>query len=389
MGRRNGILGAVGLTTLACVLALSAPAGAVTVGQLAPSSGGPCSSGVVFAQPSSAAPSYTIPAGGGVIDHWSMATFGASPGASVSLLVLTPLSSTSYLIDSFDTQTLPTPLPTPPGSTVTFTPPTPIDAPAGTVLGLYGGTPAGAECVFSGGPSDQYIAGGPFSVPANGETYTFLGSPSTGERLNVAANLVQTVDAGLTIAAHPTVATVGGIGVFTFSLTNTGVSTGIASLSDSIPNGLSIVSAVAGSGTCGTLSQLVSCSISLAPGASVPISIVVSTSAAGTFTNTGAVTTSLADPNPANNAATASLTVQPAAGAPAASCHVIALKGLPLPVAKSVLTALSCRPGAVSKKSSKSVPKGSVISTSPGPGSHSAGTKVKLTVSSGRPKKHR
>ena len=67
---------------------------------------------------------------------------------------------------------------------------------------------------------------------------------------------------------------------------------------------------------------------------------------------------------------------------------MIALKRLPLPVAKSVLTALSCRPGAVSKKSSKSVPKGSVISTSPGPGSHPAGTKVKLTVSSGMPKKH-
>jgi uncharacterized repeat protein (TIGR01451 family) len=375
----------VGLTALVCGLALSAPAGAATVGQVAPSSGGTCSSGVVFAQPSSVAPSYTIPAGGGTIDRWSMATFGASPGASVSLLVLTPLSSTSYQIDSFDTQTLPTPLPTPSGSTVTFTPATPLDAPAGTVLGLYGGTPSGAECVYSGGPGDQYIAGGPFGAPANSATYTFLGFPSTGERLNVAANLLQSVDAGLTIAAHPTVATAGGIAAFTFSLTNTGASTGTASFSDSIPNGLSVVSAVAGSGTCSTLSQLVSCSIALAPGESVPISIVVSTSTAGTFTNTGTVTTSLADPNPANNAATASLTVN----APAVSCHVIALKRLPLAVAKSVLTALSCRPGAVSKKSSKSVPKGSVISTSPGPGSQPAGTKVKLTVSSGRPKKHR
>jgi hypothetical protein len=386
MRRRNGILGAVGLTTLACGLALSAPAGAVTVGQIALTSGGTCSAGVVFAQPSSAAPSYTIPAGGGAIDHWSMATFGASAGASVSLLVLTPLSSTSYQIDSFDTQTLPTPLPLPAGSTVTFTPATPINAPAGTVLGLYGGT-SGAECVYSGGINDQYIAGGPFGVPANGGTYTFIGFPSTGERLNVAANLLQTVDAGLTIAAQPTVASAGGLAAFTFQLTNSGVSTGTASFADSIPNGLSIVSAAAGSGTCTTLSQLVSCSSVLAPGASVPISIVVSTSTAGTFTNTGTVTTSLSDPNPANNAATASLTVQPATAA--ASCHVISLKRLPLAVAKSVLTALSCRPGAVSKKSSKSVPKGSVISTSPSSGSHPAGTKVKLTVSSGRPKKHR
>ena len=399
MRGRNGIRGAVGLTALVCGLALSAPAGAVTVGQIAPSSGGTCSSpGEVFAQPSSVAPSYTIPAGGGVIDHWSMATFGASAGASVSLLVLTPLSNTSYQIDSFNTQTLPNPLPTPPGSTVTFTPATPIDAPAGTVLGLYSGTPSGAECVFSGSSTDQYILGGPFSVPASSETYTFLGSPSNGSRLNVAANLVQTVDAGLTTAAFPTVATAGGIGAFTFSLSNTGVSTGTANFSDSIPNGLSIISAAAGSGTCSTLSQLVSCSISLAPGASVPISIVFSTSTAGTFTNTGTVTTSLADPNPGNNAATASMTVQavtppattpPTVRTPAISCHVISLKRLPLAVAKSILTALSCRPGAVSKKSSTSVPKGSVISTSPGPGSHPAGTTVKLTVSSGRPKKHK
>ncbi len=381
------------MAALVCGLALSAPAGAVTVGQVAPTSGGTCSSGVVFAQPSSIAPSYTIPAGGGVIDHWSMATFGASPGASVSLLVLTQLSTTSYQVASFDTKTLPTPLPTPPGSTVTFTPTTPIAAPAGAVLGLYGGTPSGAECVYAGGPADQYIAGGPFSVPANSETYTFLGSPSTGERLNVSANLLQTVDAGLTIATQPAVATAGGIGAFTFSLTNTGVSTGTVSFSDSIPNGLSILSAVAGSGTCSTLSQLVSCSIALVPGASVPISIVFSTTTAGTFTNTGTVTASLADPNLANNAATDSLTVQastPAGPAPpATSCHVIALKRIPLAVAKKILTALSCQPAAVSKKSSTTVPKGSVISTSPGPGSRPAGTKVKLTISSGRPKKHK
>jgi hypothetical protein len=378
----------VGLAVLACGLAISAPAGAVTIGQIAPSSGGTCSANQVWAQPSSAAPSYTIPAGGGVIDHWSTATFGATPGASVSLLVLMPLSNTSFQIQSFNTQTLPNPLPSPPGSTVTFTPTTPIEAPAGSVLGLYGGT-SGAECVFSGGSTDSTIVGGPFSVPANNETYTFLGLPSTGSRLNVAADLLQTVDAGLTTTALPTVATAGGLAAFTFTLSNTGVSTGTANFSDNIPNGLSIAAAAAGSGTCSTISQLVSCSVTLAPGASAPVSIVVSTSTAGTFTNTGTVTTSLTDPNPANNAATASLTVKAATSTPTTSCRVIALKGVPLNVAKSVLTALSCRPGAVSKKSSKSVPKGSVITTSPGPGTDPAGTTVKLTISSGKPKKHK
>ncbi len=389
-GNRSIRLGV--LAALAFGLVLSTPAGAVTIGQTAPSSGGTCVSNVVFVQPASASPSYTIPAGGGVIDHWSMATFGAAPGASISLMVVTPLSVTSYQVDSFDNETLPTPLPTPAGSTVTFTPATPIRAPAGSVLGVYGGTPSGAECVFAGGAGDQYIVGGPFSAPASGATYTFPGSPSIGSRLNVAANLVQTVDAGLTTAVNPATATVGGLAAFTFTLTNTGVSTATASFSDSIPSSLSIIAAAAGLGTCNTISQLVSCSVSLAPGASVPVAIVVSTSGAGTFTNTGTVTTSLSDPNLANNAATATLTVKastPPVTTSSPPCRVIALKRIPLAVAKSILRALNCGVGKVSKHTSKSVPKGSVISTSPGPGSHRAGTRVAITVSSGKPKKHK
>ena len=273
--------------------------------------------------------------GSGTIDHSVDGDVRAVPGASVSLLVLTPLSSTSYQIDSFDTQTLPTPLPMPSGSTITFTPATPVDAPAGTVLGLYGGTPGGAECVFSGGPGDQYIAGGPFGVPANGETYTFIGTPSTGERLNVAANLLQTVDAGLTIAAHPTVATAGGIGAFTFSLTNTGVSTGTASFSDSIPNGLSIVSAVAGSGSAArSPSWFLLFDRPAPPGAMVIVFIQASASSPTLGRSRRAQQTR----TPANNAATSSLDGRRTGKV---SCHVIALKRLPLAVAGSVLAALS------------------------------------------------
>jgi hypothetical protein len=387
MRARTGTRCVVGLAALACTLALSAAAGAVTIGQLAPNSGASCTSGYVQAESTSASPSYAIPAGGGVINHWSTATFGASAGASVSLLVLTQLGTTSYQIDSFNTQVLPTPLPSPPGSTVTFTPSTPLYAPAGAVLGLYGGTPSGAECLFSGLMGDAYSAGGPFSAPATGGSYTFMNSPNPGARLNVAANLVQTVDVGLTIATHPTVAIAGGVAAFTFTLTNTGVSTGTANFSDSVPNGLAIVSAVAGSGTCSTISQLVSCSIAIGPGASAPISIVVSTSRAGAFTNTGTATTSIADPNLANNAATATLTVKPSASA--ASCHVLALKGVALVTAKGILRALGCRVGKLSTKSSKRIANGDVISTSPAPGSKPAGTRVKITVSSGKPRKHK
>jgi beta-lactam-binding protein with PASTA domain len=65
-------------------------------------------------------------------------------------------------------------------------------------------------------------------------------------------------------------------------------------------------------------------------------------------------------------------------------CTVPALAGDALAGAKSALKSAHCGVGAVTKKASSSVAKGDVISSSPGAGStHSKGTKVKLTVSSG------
>jgi beta-lactam-binding protein with PASTA domain len=95
----------------------------------------------------------------------------------------------------------------------------------------------------------------------------------------------------------------------------------------------------------------------------------------------------LADPNSANNLASAHLTVTPAPAA-ARSCRVVSLKGLALRTAKALLRDLSCAIGKVSKKSSKTIPKGYVISTSPGSGSRRAGTKVAIVESSGKPRHH-
>ncbi|MDQ6775207.1 MAG: PASTA domain-containing protein [Actinomycetota bacterium] len=75
-------------------------------------------------------------------------------------------------------------------------------------------------------------------------------------------------------------------------------------------------------------------------------------------------------------------------GTPAAPpCQVTTLAGAPLAVAKTVLTAHNCKIGTTTKKTSKKVPKGLVISTTPGPGSTlAAGTAVSIVVSSGSPK---
>jgi beta-lactam-binding protein with PASTA domain len=61
-----------------------------------------------------------------------------------------------------------------------------------------------------------------------------------------------------------------------------------------------------------------------------------------------------------------------------------------LRLAKSVLGSLGCKAGKSTKAHSKAVPKGQVISTSPGPGTYAANTVIALKVSSGPPpRKHK
>ena len=72
------------------------------------------------------------------------------------------------------------------------------------------------------------------------------------------------------------------------------------------------------------------------------------------------------------------------------SCKVPAVKGKTLGAAKSALKKANCAVGKVTDKASSTVAKGKVISSSPKAGTtHKAGTKVALTVSSGKtpPKK--
>jgi uncharacterized repeat protein (TIGR01451 family) len=376
------------LLTFGAGLVAAAPASALTLGGVATSGGSfSCDLNEFVAQQAVAGPpNYVVPAGGGVITQWSTGVFNTlAEGQSITLLLLEPVSGFSYEIVNFDTETVPASLPA--NHDVTFTPAVPVLAPAGAVLGLIGNS-SNEECGFNSGTSgDGMQYGDSVPTPSLGATYNAQSSEGD-ERVNASANLVQSIDAGLTSAAHPTAATVGGVAAFTFTLTNRGVSSGTASFSDSIPNGLSIVSAAAGSGSCGTISQLVNCSIAVTPGSSSPITILVSTGASGKFSNTGTVTTSpIADPNSANNFATSTLAVNAAPTAPAATCHIVSLKGIPVGLAESVLRALSCGIGKVSKATSKTIAKGDVISTSPSGGKKRAGTKVKIVESSGKPKK--
>jgi hypothetical protein len=379
----------LGIVAVACTAGLalcgsaSASASVVTLGETASGSGTLCHAGDFYTVASPATPSYTIPAGGGAIDKWSTATFGGSAGAPITLLVLEPTEGGSpYQLVAFDTESLPTAFQL--DNQTTFTPASPIEVPAGAVLGLW--SSAGTEeCSFA--DAADTITSGTSPAPVDGATYTgFSGGHSA---LNVSADLVQGVDAGLTLAAPPASTTAGAVAAFNFSLTNAGPSSDRTAFSDTVPKGLSIVAAITGSGSCSTSGQVVTCTTeSIAPGSKIPISILARTSVPGSFADTASVASStLADPNSANNLASAHLTVTPAPAA-ARSCRVVSLKGLALRTAKALLRDLSCAIGKVSKKSSKTVPKGDVISTSPGSGSRPAGTKVAIVESSGKPRHH-
>ncbi len=130
------------------------------------------------------------------------------------------------------------------------------------------------------------------------------------------------------------------------------------------------------------------CTITGLPaGQSVPVEVIATPSAAGSYTNSVsiALNAGASDPNPTNNTAAATLSV--ASGAPPAKCVVPALRAVPSGLARTVLDDLGCKVK-TAKAHSKSVRKGTVVSTNPGHGTYASGVTITLIISSG-PKKHK
>ena len=382
----------VGLAASGLVAAMAGSASALTLGTTTPPGGaaaGKCAPGAFYAQATTdSSYQYSVPVPGGAIASWSVNTAGATAGTQLALLVLRQ-NGAEYTVVGADGEMLPSPLPV--SEVATFKLAVPITVNGGDLLGLY--APAGTlMCYFKGGsllPADAAIAGGPIGPPNVGASYAPLGGG--GEILiNVAGELVQSQDAAVTASATPPAINVGGAAEYAFTVSNGGVASQPITLTDTIPSGLTVLAAASGSGSCATAAQTVTCTISgLAAGSSTPVSIIVSASGAGGFVDAATVVTPLSDPNPANNSAAARLTVNAPATAPAPTCRTVRLAGAPLAVAKVVVRALSCRLGKVTKKASRTVRRGLVITTRPGPGATlAAGSAVNIVVSSGPPRKH-
>jgi len=348
--------------------------------------GGPCAKGgLIIQKAAEPAYTYTVPPAGGAITSWSVNTLGSTGGTPVTLAVLQPDGS-KYTVEAVSSKQLAATLPA--GGIETFTLASPIQVAGGDILGL---TSTGVlVCDWHGGALTSadvaaLIGSGVSETPGVGASYETVEEGSS-VILSLSAELVQSQDDGVTAAAMPSTITAGGIAEYSFTVSNAGPGGGPITFSDAVPSGLTILSAVAGSGTCTVAGQTVSCTISGLPaGSSAPVLIIVSAASAGSYADAASVSSAVEDPHVANNSASATLTVD--APAPTTTCKTVKLAGVTLSIAKLVIPALNCKVGKVKHATSRTVRKGLVISTSPGPGKTlTAGTAVTVTISSGRPK---
>lgn len=356
----------------------------------------PAIPGLLGFQETETVASWTVP-NRGVLSAWSTNVADADPGASASVVVLRTTAA-GLRIAAVDTAALP---PQPPADGIaTFRPAARIVLEAGDRLGFAG--TVGATCGWQGGtiPSAQRATvwqATPDVRPGAALAEHYTPQPST--QLNLAADVLEATDLRVTAAAGPANVVVGALAQLSGTVANAGPVASAVTVTDTVPAGLTVGTAVVGGGSCAVAGQQVTCEIpSLAPGASVPVVVLVTPTAPGSSVNRLAAEPAL-DLAPADNSATATLTaVAPPSGGdggrrgdrvvippPLPRCVVPTLTRTPLAVARGLLRQLDCKTGTVTQRRSTSVPKGAVISTRPGRGLYRAGSSVRIVVSSGKP----
>ena len=130
---------------------------------------------------------------------------------------------------------------------------------------------------------------------------------TTNNTASVTVDVTQNADLGVTITGSPDPVTPGGTLTYTVGVTNSGpaTATGVV-VTDTFPDGVTIVSAGGPGWTCTITGQTVTCTEASQPaGMAPPITIVVTTPpGSGGLSDTVTVTSATADPNMTNNTAT-------------------------------------------------------------------------------------
>lgn len=199
--------------------------------------------------------------------------------------------------------------------------------------------PAGTSCTASGQvvtcTSASLPNGATLTVPitaaiapgvAQGSTLTDTATISSAVADDVPGNntavagtaITRSADVAVTHSATPGTVTAGNQVTWTATTTNNGPSTaaGVV-LTEPLPAGVTFVSASTTAGSCTQTAGTVSCPVGdLGPGGQAVVTIVATvnpTTPAGTLSATATASSPTADPNPANNAAAAPITVVTAA----------------------------------------------------------------------------
>jgi uncharacterized repeat protein (TIGR01451 family) len=144
-------------------------------------------------------------------------------------------------------------------------------------------------------------------------TYTYDAAGNLTRRVVSTGNSRILADLVIVKTAAPNPVTVGNNLTYAMVVTNNGptVATGV-NATDTLPIGVTFVSAASTHGTCTQSGGNVSCNLgTLTSSSRVTITIVVTTTTVGVISNTAAVAGNEQDPNTSNNTATATTTVSP------------------------------------------------------------------------------
>jgi hypothetical protein len=185
-------------------------------------------------------------------------------------------------------------------------------------------------------------------------------------------------DASVSATVTPSTIGVGDLAVMTGSVGNAGPSSARdVALHVATTAGMDVVSTLPSAG-CAFTADLACPLGSLASGASLPFVVVLKGTSTGAKTLTASVATSSTDASAPNNSASGTVTVEQRVPL---VCTVPSLKGLTAKFAKKLLAATNCKLGKVTRRTSKSGKKGTVIKQSKKPKSVLAvGSKVAVTL---------
>lgn len=283
---------------------MPASASAATLGSLDPDATDPGSGGLCvasqgnFLQGSIApgSPSYTVPAGGGVITGWRTRWGTAGSQVVFQIWRSDPDASGGYKLIARDPEVLA------PDSDGVSSYHVSIPVQAGDVLGIGWPTANTVRCSYQSPNEADEIWGRTGVTPVVGASENFESFIVTRDHLNVSADLAQAADLSVTGQAFPAAVRRGALAGFLLTVANQGPAAVNAVLSDALPGGFRLVAAVAGGGACSGGGP-VTCSLSLGPGQSIPVLITASAGGPGLGSDVATVSSSATDPAPGDNRA--------------------------------------------------------------------------------------